>query len=193
MRFCAAFVTQGKSLGAGQKGGLWTGGVLLWRCHLSLLWRTLCDELISGNVLTVHEGITAVADQRHRPLERNTSTQLLCDEVEWDYRKHSHCLRGLWGCKRAPDCLQHSSRLFKSTATGNTASRPSFWGETQVYPKSLTGKAVMSKDAPGSTSALGHMLNGNVDYLLPVSLGAHLASTHLCLGMLLSSALRNLL
>lgn len=53
LRFHAAFVMQGKSLGARQKIGLWTGGVLLWRHQLSLLWRMLCDELISGNVMTV--------------------------------------------------------------------------------------------------------------------------------------------
>lgn len=54
LRFCASFVMQGKSLGAGQKVGLWTGEVLLWRHQLSLLWRTLCDELVGGNVPMVH-------------------------------------------------------------------------------------------------------------------------------------------
>ncbi|OPJ75350.1 hypothetical protein AV530_007848 [Patagioenas fasciata monilis] len=44
---------EGKSLGAGHKMGLRSRGVLLWRHQPSLCWRTLCDELISVNVLPV--------------------------------------------------------------------------------------------------------------------------------------------
>lgn len=109
-------------------------------------------------------------DQRKCPFELNASAQFLCSEIEWVNRKHGYCQRGFWSCERAPDCLQHSTRLFKTPATCNasTASSLVFWGNTQVYPNSLTGKSFKSKDAPSSRSALAHRLNGRVDYLMPV-------------------------
>lgn len=85
-RFCASFMMQGKSLGVGHKMGLRSRGVLLCRHQPSLCWRTLCDELISVNVLPV-------CSQRYYRFKSSSDRP----EALSIWNKYEHPVSAWWG------------------------------------------------------------------------------------------------